>query len=100
MTEPDDLEIQDTSGLTDADWVEINKLRKAYKNGGTKAFASALDRLAKDPIRYAVVIGAFYPDMVRETIRDQMAEAGITEEDLRELIQKISSRRRLIFLCP
>jgi hypothetical protein len=89
MTEPDDLEIQDTSGLTDSDWVEINKLRNAYKNGGRKAFAIALDQLAKDPIRYAVVIGAFYPDMVRETIRDQMAEAGITEEDLRELIQKL-----------
>jgi hypothetical protein len=29
MTEPDDLEIQDTSGLTDADWIEINKLRAA-----------------------------------------------------------------------
>jgi hypothetical protein len=29
--------------------------------------------------------------MMRETIRDQMAEAGITEEDLRELIQKLES---------
>jgi hypothetical protein len=44
---------------------------------------------APPTIRYAVVIGAFYPDMMRETIRDQMAEAGITEEDLRELIQKL-----------
>jgi hypothetical protein len=52
-------------------------------------FAIALDQLAKDPIRYVVVIGAFFPDMMRETIRDQMAEAGITEEDLRELIQKL-----------
>lgn len=63
MTKRDDLEIQDTSGLTDADWTEINKLRNAHKNGGKKAFAVALDQLAKDPIRYAVVIGAFYPDM-------------------------------------
>jgi hypothetical protein len=38
MTEPDDLEVQDTSGLTNADWVEINKLRNAYKKGGGKAF--------------------------------------------------------------
>ena len=45
--------------------------------------------LAKDPIRFAVVIGALYPDMMREMIQDQMAEAGITEEDLRELIQKL-----------
>jgi hypothetical protein len=88
MTEPEDLEVQDTSGLTDADWVEINKLRKVYKKSGRKAFVIALDQLAKDPIRFAVVIGALYPDMMREMIRDQMAEAGITEEDLRELIQK------------
>jgi hypothetical protein len=85
----DDFEVQDTSGLTDVDWAEINKLRKAYKRGGRKAFEIALDQLAKDPIRYAVVMGAFFPDMVRETIRDQMAEAGLTEEDLRELIQKL-----------
>ena len=46
----------------------------------------------KDPIRYAVVIGAFFPDMVRETIRDQMAEAGLTEEDIRELLQKAEQK--------
>jgi hypothetical protein len=69
------LEIQDTSGLADTDWIEINKLRKAYRNGGRKAFEIALDRLAKDP---AIVIGAFFPDMMREMIRDQMAEAGRT----------------------
>src|SRR5215470_5226772 len=89
MTEPDDLEVQDTSGLTDADWAEINKLRKAYEAGGRKAIDSALKKLAKDPIRFVAVIGALYPDMMREMIRDQMAEAGITEEDLRELIQKL-----------
>jgi hypothetical protein len=42
MTQPDDLEVQDTSGLTDADWVEIKNLRKAYKNGSRKAFEIAL----------------------------------------------------------
>ena len=85
----DDFEVQDTSGLTDADWAEINKLRKTYKRGGRKAIDLALKKLAKDPIRYAAVIGALYPDMLREMIRDQMAEAGITEQDLRELIQKL-----------
>ena len=39
MTEPEDFEIQDTSGLTDADWAEINKLRNAYKSGGSKALS-------------------------------------------------------------
>jgi hypothetical protein len=92
MTERDDLKIEDTSGLTDADWAEINKLRNAYKTGGKKALAAAWDQLAKDPIRYAVVAGAFYPKMVREALRDQMAEAGITEEDLRDLIRKLERR--------
>jgi hypothetical protein len=92
MTEWDDLKIEDTSGLTDADWAEINKLRNAYKNGGKKALTDAWDQLAKDPFRYAVVVGAFYPKMVREELRDQMAEAGITEEDLRDLIRKLERK--------
>jgi hypothetical protein len=49
----------------------------------------ALKKLAKDPIRFVAVIGALYPDMMREMIRDEMAEAGITEADLRELVQKL-----------
>jgi hypothetical protein len=48
-----------------------------------------LKKLAKDPIRFVAVIGALYPDMMREMIRDEMAEAGITEADLRELVQKL-----------
>jgi hypothetical protein len=52
--EPDDLEIQDTSGLTEVDWTEINKLRKAYKRGGSKALDAALEKLARDPLRYVV----------------------------------------------
>ena len=87
----DDFEVQDTSGLTDADWSEINKLRNAYETGGRKAIDLALEKLAKDPIRFVVVIGALYSDMMREMIRDHMADAGITEEDLRELIQKLES---------
>ena len=88
----DDFEVQDTSGLTDdADWALINKLRKTYKRGGRKAVGLALEKLAKDPFRFVVVIGALYPDMMREMIRDHMADAGITEEDLRELIQKLES---------
>ena len=94
MSEAEDLAIQDTTGLTDADWAEINKLRKTYKRGGRKAVGLALEKLAKAPIRYAAVIGALYPDMMREMIRDQMAEAGITEEDLRELIQKLGGGTR------
>ena|SRR5215469_2794280 len=92
MSEAEDLAIQDTTGLTDADWTEINKLRNAHKKGGAKAVKRVMQQLlAKDVIQYVRVIAAFYPDMMREMIRDQMAEAGITEQDLRELIQKLES---------
>jgi len=88
MSEAEDLAIQDTTGLTDADWAEINKLRNAHKKGGAKAVGRAMQQLAKDdPVRYVSVIGAFYPDMVREEIKDSMAEQGITEEDIREILQ-------------
>src|SRR5215472_9906906 len=88
MSEAEDLAIQDTTGLTDADWAEINKLRNAHKKGGAKAVGRAMQQLAKDdPVRYVRVIGAFYPDMIREEIKDSMAERGITEEDIREILQ-------------
>jgi len=95
MTRHDDLEIQDTSGLTDADWAEINKLRNAYKSEAAKALSKAMKQLAKDPIAYVRVIGAFFPDMVRQQIRDVMAEQGMTKEDLRELIRKLEESQAL-----
>jgi hypothetical protein len=49
----DHLEVVDTTGLTDADWAEINKLKNAYDVGGQKALSAALDDLAKDPSRTA-----------------------------------------------
>ena len=33
MTEDDDL-LEDPSWLKDHDWIEVNKLRRAYENGG------------------------------------------------------------------
>jgi hypothetical protein len=86
----DHLEVVDTTGLTDADWAEINKLKNAYA-GGQKALSAALDDLAKDPSRTARVLGALFPDLVREATKDKMAESGITEEDLRELIRKLEN---------
>ena len=82
-----------SSHLTDADWAEINKLRAAWQDGGQKALSKAMGELADaDPVRYASMIGAFFPDMLREAIKDEMAELGMTEEDLRELIRKLESR--------
>jgi hypothetical protein len=87
------LEVVDSSDLKDADWAEINKLRRAYEHRA-KSFDTALRKLSADPIRYAVVVAAFFPDMVREKIRDQLAEAGMTEDDVKELIRKVESHGR------
>jgi aryl-alcohol dehydrogenase-like predicted oxidoreductase len=89
---PDEpFEVVDPSGLTDADWAEINKLQRVYKEGGKRALNKAMAVLAKDPIRFAAVIGAFFPEMIREAIKDAVVEAGMTEEDLREIARKLES---------
>jgi hypothetical protein len=39
MPEPNDQpQLEDTSDLTDADWAEINRLKRAYADGGREAF--------------------------------------------------------------
>ena len=53
--------IRDASGLTDADWAQINKLRQALEQCGDKAFQKALADLKKDPSRYLRVMRAFSP---------------------------------------
>jgi hypothetical protein len=72
----DNLGIADPSSLTDADWAEIDRLKRAYEVGGHKAFNEALKKL-DDPVLGIRVIGAFYPAMVREAIKDAMAEHGV-----------------------
>ena len=85
-------DVADTSGLTDADWAEINKLSSAYEEGGRARLSKALDELTNgDPVRSVRILGAFFPDMIREVIKDAMAERGITEEELRELVRKLES---------
>jgi hypothetical protein len=81
------LEVVDSSSLTDADWASINALRRAVERGGA-GFAAELKKLERDPLRYVRVIGAIYPDMMREKIRDALAEKGMTADDLREIIKK------------
>ena len=87
----EELGIEDTSGLSDADWVEINKLRDAYRTGGQKALRDAWRKLTDDPISTVRVYGAFFPDKLRNTIKDVMAAEGMTVEDLTEMIEKAKS---------
>jgi hypothetical protein len=85
----------DTSHLTDADWAEISRLRRTWETGGTKAMLKAMKDLAEaDPIRYIHVVAAYFPETVRETIKDAMAEKGMTDDDLRKLIRKLESPTR------
>jgi hypothetical protein len=104
----DHLEVVNTAGLTDADWAEINRLKKVYDAGGQKALSAALDELEqkvlseKDPTQVIDAIdafwrvkGALFPGFLghlREVIRDNLAENGITEEDLRELIRELTRK--------
>ena len=84
---PIDLEVVDPSGLTDADWVEINRLKSLYETGGRNALSKALAELGEsDPVRSIRVLSAFFPETVREALScDSMAEQGITAEDLKRV---------------
>jgi hypothetical protein len=87
-----DHKIKNTSGLTDADWAEINRLRRAYDSGGDEALKRAYKDLCKgDPIRWVRVMGAYFPDYAREKLKDAMADLGMTIEDLRDMIRKSES---------
>jgi hypothetical protein len=89
----EDWQPTDTSRLTDADWAEINKLHQAYKSGGETALLAGIQELMKDPVRCTRVIGAYFPEKMREALKDQAAEAGITAEDLRDLLRKLEGSR-------
>ena len=77
----------------DDDWAEINKLRKAYQEGGKHALCKAYSELGKSPVRYVRVVSAFYPREVTESIRDAMAKRGLTVEDILEMIRKRADQR-------
>jgi hypothetical protein len=52
-----------------------------YESGGSRALSKALDELAEaDPIIFMHIMSAFFPDLVRERIKDDLAENGMTED--------------------
>ena len=81
------LTVVDTSGLTDADWIAINKIMRACEAGGFNVFWDEIDRLV-DPVLKIRVAKAFFPDLIREALKDEMAEQGITHEDLKEFLTR------------
>jgi hypothetical protein len=53
---------------------------------------SAVEKLAVKDLKPCMsVLSAFFPDMIREAIKDEMANQGVTVEDLREIIRKKES---------
>ena len=87
------LNVVDSSGLTDADWAAVNRVNRAYEAAGIDAFCDELERL-DDEVLQVTVAGAFFPALIRELLEDhQMAEHGLTFDDLREILRKAERPR-------
>ena len=82
-------EPEDPSGLRDLDWVEVNKLRRAYKEGGKKAVKKAWrDLLEKDVVRFTRVGCAYWPDGMPKVLEDALEAMGYTMRELIDLAKK------------
>ena len=86
------LEIVNSSGLTEADWIGINKVRGAYERGGWDAFWSELETLDDDVMLQITIIGAFFPDVIRTAIKEELAARSVRLKDLRELVKRSQGR--------
>jgi hypothetical protein len=83
------MKMVDTSYLSDADWVRIDKLKRGWEAGGPEGLKRAIAELFKDPITATRIMAAFYPERVAETIKDEMAKVGTTKEESEELMRKL-----------
>jgi hypothetical protein len=57
-----------------------------FSTDGAKGLAKAVAEL--DPLRCFQIMAAFFSAAVLNAIKDYMAEEGLTEDDLKELIEK------------
>jgi len=82
------LRVEDPTGLTDADWDEIDKLQRVYLSGGTDSLAEALDTLVtSDPERAARVLDALTPNeptMVPQT--------DIGDDEMADVVLQLQTR--------
>jgi hypothetical protein len=53
----------------------------------------AIEELSDNPVCCVRVLGALVPDLIREKIKDGLAEWGVTEEDLRQLLREREHRQ-------
>jgi len=79
------LEVVNPSGLTEADWSAVNKVRRAYERGGWDAFWSEFETFGDDLMLQIMVLRTLFPDVMRQAIK---AEAGFTLGELPGLLKK------------
>ena len=84
------LNVVDCSGLTDADWAAVNRVNRACELGGAVAFWKELEKFDDVPLQLRV-LGAFFPELVREVIEEEMTEHGLTADDWQEAGRKAES---------
>ena len=94
MTQDDD-EPEDPSWLRDRDWLELNKILNAYKDGGDEAVKKAFrDLLEKDALQFARVACAYNPSRMPQQFKDAIEDAGYTFQELIALAKTHCSRRQ------
>jgi hypothetical protein len=70
----------------------VCRVNRAYEARGIEAFWDELEKL--DELQAFRVASAFFPDLIRELIRDHMAEYGLTIDDWRVVLKKAEDARR------
>jgi len=86
------LNVVDTSGLTDADWAAVRRVNRAYEARGIEAFWDELEKL--DELQAFRVASAFFPCLMRELIRDHMAEYGLAIDNWRVVLKRAEDAAR------
>ena len=82
-------EPKDPSWLLAFDWVQLNKLQRAYKDGGDDALEGACrDLMNNDLLQFARIACAYMPDHMPQRIKDALEDDGYTLQGLIELAEK------------
>jgi hypothetical protein len=82
-------EPRDPGWLEAIDWVQLNKLERAYKDGGDDALEGACrDLMNNDLQQFARIVCAYLPDHMSQRIKDALEDDGFTLQELIELAKK------------
>ena len=66
--------------------------QSAHERGGWDAFWSELETLGDDVLRQITIVGAFFPDVIRTAIKEELAARSVRLKDLRELVKRSQGR--------